>query len=281
MTTAPQEGRQSNFKSVLKVPLLVFAGVFGAVTLMSSSTLSLTARCEESVEAVDPLEFTVRISNGSSAGSGFLISEDGFIVTNAHVISFATRGNVQVTFADGTKYSGKIHSSDTVTDLALIKIEPIEGVPFKIARLGSTSSVRAGDAITAVGAPHHLQNTVSQGTVSAPLRHEFEINMPTTYEAYIQTDVSTNPGSSGGPLLNQAGEVIGVHSRKHSGGWGLAIPIDRVKEVIAQLKEKKKVVRPYFGMDLADHTRGKAAHSVVVVNKVAPGSPVESAGIRK
>jgi S1-C subfamily serine protease len=111
--------------------------------------------CDESVEAVDPLEFTVRISNGSSAGSGFLISEDGFMVTNAHVIAFATRGNVQVTFADGTKYSGKIHSSDTVTDLALIKIEPVEGEREEEGRM---AVLRHGS-----GGPHERQGGAQRG----------------------------------------------------------------------------------------------------------------------
>lgn len=235
----------------------------------------------DNVPLTGPLDFTVRLSYGSSAGSGFVISEDGYIVTNAHVVSNSNRGNVQVLFSDGSKYSGKIHSCDTVSDLALIKIEPTGDVPFAVAKLGNSKDVQAGDAITAVGAPLHLQNTISQGIVSAPLRHEYEISLPTNYEAFIQTDISTNPGSSGGPLLNQRGEVIGVHCRKHAGGWGLAIPVDRVKEVVRQLRESRSVVRPHYGLGMADQVRGRAAHSVVVVTNVARGSPAQACGIQK
>lgn len=239
-----------------------------------------SARCESEAATGSPLDYTVRISNGSSAGSGFVISEDGFIVTNAHVVLYRTKGTVQVTFSDGRKYAGIIHSCDSTSDIALVKINDSE-TKFVVAKLGESSKVRAGEAITAVGAPLHLQNTISHGTVCAPLRHEFEIDLPTTYEAYVQTDISTNPGSSGGPLLNQRGEVIAVHCRKHTGGWGLAIPIDRAKEVVAQLREKGKVTRPYYGMNLSDEVRGRAAHSVVVVDGVTPGSPVHASGIRK
>lgn len=236
------------------------------VSLASVSVVALTMyKLQNSFESltlcasseVQPLDYTVRISVGSSAGSGFVISEDGFIVTNAHVVKYQARSNVQVVFSDGTKYSGKIHSCDAVSDIALVKIEPNPDAPFRTAKLGDSKSLRAGDAITAIGAPLHLQSTISQGTVCFPLRHEFEINLPTNYEAFIQTDVSTNPGSSGGPLLNKEGEVIGVHSRKHVGGWGLAIPIDRVKEVVVQLKENKTVVRPHYGMDIADQIEAR------------------------
>jgi S1-C subfamily serine protease len=243
-----------------------------------------SAECEAEswgAATVSPLDYTVRISNGSSAGSGFVVSEDGFVVTNAHVVSFARAGTVQVMFSDGTKYSGTIHGSDSISDLALIKINGAGNSSFRVANLGTSSTLRPGEPITAVGAPHHLQNTISQGTVCAPLRHEYEIDLPTRYEAYIQTDVSTNPGSSGGPLLNQQGEVIGVHCRKHAGGWGLAIPVDRAKQVIEQLRANKKVVRPYYGMGLEDQVRGSEHNSVVVVSDVSPGSPVHACGLRR
>lgn len=192
--------------------------------------------------------------SGASSGSGFIISTDGFIVTNAHVVSQSSDGTVVVTMSDGRKIKGYVHSLDEKSDLALIKIpEPTGGEVLPVAQLGTSSNLRVGEFVVALGSPLQLQNTVTFGIVSAVARHATELGIAKSRNEYIQTDAAINVGNSGGPLVDLNGLVIGVNTMKvNASGISFAIPVDTVAQVVRQLKTYRKVVRPYIGMKLAN-----------------------------
>lgn len=203
----------------------------------------------------------VSVGNGSfggmvaSAGSGFIISKDGYVVTNAHVVSTSGDGNVVVTLKDGRKKSGRVHSMDTQSDIAIVKIDdkfidhPLPTIPF-----GISSKARAGEFVIAIGSPMQLQNSASLGIISATARHASELGLSNNRAEYIQTDAAINVGNSGGPLVNLDGEVIGINTMKVKNGDGisLAIPIDIAAVIINQLLQHKRVVRPYVGLRMAN-----------------------------
>lgn len=203
----------------------------------------------------------VSVGNGSfggmvaSAGSGFIISKDGYVVTNAHVVTSSGDGNVVITLKDGRKKSGRVHSMDTQSDIAIVKIDdkfidhPLPTIPF-----GISSKVRAGEFVIAIGSPMQLQNSASLGIISATARHASELGLSNNRAEYIQTDAAINVGNSGGPLVNLDGEVIGINTMKVKNGDGisLAIPIDIAAVIINQLLQYKRVVRPYVGLRMAN-----------------------------
>lgn len=191
----------------------------------------------------------------ASAGSGFIISKDGYIVTNAHVVSSSGDGNVVITLKDGRKKPGRVHSLDTQSDIAIVKIDdtyidhPLPTIPF-----GVSSKVRAGEFVVAIGSPMQLQNSASVGIVSATARHASELGLSNNRAEYIQTDAAINVGNSGGPLVNLDGEVIGINTMKvkNVDGISLAIPIDIAAVIINQLLHFKRVVRPFVGLRMAN-----------------------------
>ena len=197
-------------------------------------------------------------STGSARGSGIIISEDGYILTNNHVVSASSTasyyeisdaGSIKVTlYNDDTVYDAKIIGKDDQTDLAVIKIEK-DGLTK--AQLGDSSNVRVGEFAMAVGCPLGLSTTVTSGIVSA-VNREITTTEGETYIA-IQTDAAINSGNSGGALVNSKGEVIGINTLKLSGtgveGIGFAIPISSTTEVVSQLIEHNKVIRPYIGIE--------------------------------
>lgn len=191
----------------------------------------------------------------ASAGSGFIISKDGYIATNAHVVSTSSDGRLVITFKDGTKKPGFVHSMDVLSDIAIVKVddayinEPLPTIPF-----GSSSRTRAGEFVVAIGSPMQLQNSASLGIVSATARHASELGLSNNRAEYIQTDAAINVGNSGGPLVNLEGEVIGINTMKVKGvdGISLAIPIDIASIIINQLLRNKRVVRPYVGLKMAN-----------------------------
>ncbi|MCC6741967.1 MAG: trypsin-like peptidase domain-containing protein [Planctomycetia bacterium] len=182
-------------------------------------------------------------------GSGFIVDESGYIVTNDHVIADATR--IRVVLPGGEELEPKLVGSDPATDLALLKVE---AAGLRPAKLGDSDAVVVGEWVMAVGSPYGLSNTVTAGIVSAKGRSGVS---QIAYEGYIQTDAAVNPGNSGGPLVNLRGEVIGITSAilSKSGGYdgiSFAIPANRAKDVIEQLKKSGAVVRGYVGAKFAD-----------------------------
>lgn len=242
----------------------------------------------------DPLEeffqrfFGERLPPGErqNLGSGFIISSDGYIITNNHVISNAKRITVRLAQPRDEEYAATVIGFDELTDLALIKIaarRPLPTIP-----LGSSAGLRIGEWLIAIGNPFGLDQTVTAGIVSGKGR----VIGAGPYDDFIQTDASINPGNSGGPLLNLRGEVIGVNSAilSRAGGnigIGFAIPIDLVNSVVAQLKATGKVTRGWLGVTVQAVTADIASFfgldgpRGVLISEVAKGGPAEAAGIRR
>jgi serine protease Do len=216
-------------------------------------------------------------------GSGFLIDPQGVIVTNHHVVEGAEE--VQVELRDGRKFVSKEIKSDPKTDLAIIRIEAKESLPYLT--FGDSDKMEIGDPVLAIGAPFGLTGTVTHGIVSAKGRN-LHLNV---YEDFLQTDAAINPGNSGGPLINLHGEVIGVNSaiKSHSGGWqgvGLAIASNLARNITTQLLKSGVVHRGYLGVSIKDLDPEVAARlglkkqKGVLVAKVWEGSPAAKAGVK-
>ncbi|HEX7251371.1 MAG TPA: Do family serine endopeptidase [Thermoanaerobaculia bacterium] len=224
----------------------------------------------------------------TGAGSGFIIDSSGFILTNRHVIDAAER--VTVTLADGHHYDAKVVGQDRRTDVALLKIEPKE--KLTALKLGDSDRAQVGEWVMAVGNPFGLGgNSVTVGVVSYKGR-PLDLSGRRTPIDMIQTDASINPGNSGGPLLDTAGEVIGINSLiitqglPQSAGVGFAVPIDEVKQILPQLREKGHVVRGWLGVqvqamdeDLAKSFGLKDEHGALV-SDVTSDSPAAKAGLK-
>ncbi len=214
-----------------------------------------------------------------SLGSGFIISKDGYIVTNNHVIKDADQ--IKVILHDKTQYDAEIIGTDPVTDLALIKIKKNNLMPLKF---GSSSKTKVGSWVVAIGSPFGLEQTVTAGIVSAKGR----IIGSGPYDDFIQTDASINPGNSGGPLLNLKGEVIGINTAiiRSGQGIGFAIPSDLATGVIEQLIDQKSVSRGWMGVAIQNITEELAQYyniketKGVYVAKVYEGDPADKAGIK-
>jgi len=226
-----------------------------------------------------------RENSQRSLGSGILISKDGEILTNYHVVRNADA--IKVKLADQTEFEARLIGKDDRTDLAMIKIRRSGGnLPF--ARLGSSSHLDVGDWVMAIGNPFGLEHTVTAGIVSAKGR----VIGAGPYDNFIQTDASINPGNSGGPLINAAGEVVGVNSAIFSQtggnvGIGFAIPIDLAKKVADHLRKNGKVVRGWLGIRAQDVSPQLASSlgivrsgEMAVVTEVTEGSPAAEAGIK-
>jgi len=217
----------------------------------------------------------------SALGTGFIISPDGYVVTNAHVIEGADK--VKVRLVDDREFDADIVGRDVKLDIALLKLKKISGLPT--ASIGNSDALRVGEHVLAVGNPFGLGHTVTLGIVSAKAR---SIDMG-LYDNYIQTDASINPGNSGGPLFNWRGEVIGINTliRAGANGIGFAIPIDTLKDVLPQLRDKGRVERGKLGLafqpitpDLAkalDLSSPKGA----LVSDIVPGGSADRAGIKQ
>ena len=229
-----------------------------------------------------------RVQRGT--GSGFITSADGRVVTNAHVVEGAD--SVVVVLTDGRRLRGDVVGTDRVTDLAVIKINAT-GLPT--AKLGNSDKLLPGQAAIAIGNPLGLDNTVTQGIISATGRSSADVGVPTERINFIQTDAAINPGNSGGPLLNSSGEVIGVNTAIIQGaqGLGFAIPINTVKRIAEQLATKGRVDHPYLGVqmgELSPELRSQINQSNVgfkvnqdtgvIILTTAPNSPAARAGLR-
>ncbi|HZG21219.1 MAG TPA: DegQ family serine endoprotease [Herbaspirillum sp.] len=212
-------------------------------------------------------------------GSGFIISADGFIMTNAHVVDGASE--VYVTLTDKREFKAKIVGSDTRTDVAVLKID---GSNLPRLNMGDSDKIRVGEWVLAIGSPFGLENTVTAGIVSAKARDTGD------YLPLIQTDVAVNPGNSGGPLINLKGEVVGINSQiySRSGGFmgiSFAVPIDEALRVADQLKASGRVTRGRIGVQIGEVTKdvaeslGLARAQGALVQRVEAGGPAEKAGL--
>lgn len=216
-----------------------------------------------------------------SLGTGFIISPDGYILTNNHVVNGADE--VMVKLSDGREVKGEIKGSDEKVDLALIKINEKEKLPF--ADLGDSDNLEVGEWVMAIGNPFGLSHTVTAGIVSAKGR----VIGSGPYDDFIQTDASINPGNSGGPLFNADGRVIGVNTAIIAGGGGgigFAIPISMAKTIVSQLRESGKVTRGYIGVrfqpltaDLAK-SFGLESDKGALIASVEKDTPAEKAGLK-
>jgi serine protease Do len=216
-----------------------------------------------------------------SAGSGFIVSSDGYIVTNAHVVDAADEVKVRLT--DRREFTAKVIGADKRTDVAVIKIDARE---LPKVTLGDPEKLKVGEWVVAIGKPFGLENTMTAGIVSAKGRDLPQENLV----PFIQTDVAINPGNSGGPLFNLKGEVVGINSLiySRSGGYmglAFAIPIDVAMNTVNQLREKGRVTRGRIGVQIQEVTKeaadsfGLKSASGALVNSVEKGGPAEKAGV--
>jgi len=212
-------------------------------------------------------------------GSGFILSADGYIMTNAHVVDGADE--ITVTMTDKREFKAKLIGADARTDVALVKIE---GHHLPVVKIGDSSRLKVGEWVAAIGSPFGLENTVTAGIVSAKGRDTGD------YLPFIQTDVAINPGNSGGPLLNLRGEVVGINSQIYSrtGGFmgiSFAIPIDEAIGVTDQLRANGRVVRGRIGVGITEVTKdvaeplGLSKASGALVRSVDPTGPADKAGL--
>jgi S1-C subfamily serine protease len=240
-------------------------------------------------ERENPQTVPDRIERGT--GSGFIIASDGRLITNAHVVNGAEK--VQVTLKDGTSYQGRVLGTDSITDVAVIKIEATD---LPIVSFGNAEDLTPGEWAIAIGNPLGLDNTVTVGIVSALDRSSSQVGVPDKRVRFIQTDAAINPGNSGGPLLNSQGEVIGMNTaiRADAQGLGFAIPIETAQRIAAQLFAKGEADHPYLGVQMVNlnqETKAEINSSQefdfkitesegVLVVKVIPRSPAAKSGFQ-
>jgi len=233
-------------------------------------------RAVEVHEGQDPFSLP---EERNSSGSAFIIRQDGYLVTNAHVVTDAER--IQVKLHDGRRFEARLIGQDDRVDLALVKIEA-SGLP--VAALGDSNKLRVGEFVLALGHPFGLEQTVSFGIVS---RKGAPLMVAAPGFDFIQTDAAVNPGNSGGPLVNMAGEVVGVNSMAaRNGSIGFAIPINLVKGLLPQLAEKGKVEWGWLGVSIGEISDEdqlkynlKEARGVLI-RQVVAGQPADRGGVR-
>ena len=278
-------------KWLVFIPIIIFAITTRIPQVMAGSECTepipdLFQRVSPSVVlvtavAIDPFKITNRVS--SVIGSGFIISDDGLILTNSHVVF--GRQAISVTLDDGRRAQAKLLGADPILDLAVLRIPvPPEGHPKAI--LGDSEAVRIGEEVVAIGNPLGLEQTLTRGVVSGVNRILPESPMSLMLPL-IQTDAPINPGNSGGPLLNRCGEVIGITTSilAEAQNIGFAVPINIAKQVIPELAERGRMIRPWFG--LSGKLIKKELMEIInlplvdgfLVETIEPGSPAHQAGV--
>jgi S1-C subfamily serine protease len=281
-------------------PTLVSPGTQPVVSTNPPSRENLENFVVRVVEQVGPAVVSIDSSSNSDdelgdpgqqgTGSGFIISAEGAVLTNAHVVEGAS--NVTVNLRDGRKFPGKVLGVDDLTDVAVVKIQAT-GLPT--VQLGDSRTLTPGQWAIAIGNPFGLQNTVTTGIISATGRASAEIGARDLRVDFIQTDAAINPGNSGGPLLDQQGKVIGMNTAVLRGGQGLgfAIPIEIANRIAQQLLATGRVQRQYLGVRMVNLTpalqeelnqeqpelRVKQQQGVLIVS-VLPNSPAQRAGLK-
>ena len=258
--------------------------IAGAPSLQPGSIADIAAKVQPAV-----VQLNVTGTDGGGTGSGFVITQDGYIVTNNHVAGMAgDGGSIVVAFSDGTKLDGTLVGANPGYDLAVVKVD---GTSLPTVPLGSSAGLSVGDAVIAVGSPLGLQGTVTTGIVSAlnrPVTAGSDSASDTTaFINAIQTDAAINPGNSGGPLLDGTGAVIGVNSaiasmgasaggQPGSIGLGFAIPIDTVKRIADEIMKTGSSTTPVIGVSLDMAFAGPGAQ----VSELTAGGAAESAGLQ-
>lgn len=253
--------------------------------------VDVVERAEVNPSQPDPFGFSdPRGQRREGAGSGFIVTEDGYIFTNNHVVGSA--GRINVTLADGRRFTATVIGKDPGTDLAVIKIDA-SGLP--VVALGDSSDVEQGDWVLALGSPFGLQQTLTAGIVSATGRELRDQRNNQMFSEFIQTDASINPGNSGGPLVNMKGEVIGINTMILTGGpfsqgnigIGFAIASNAARRIFPTLVENGRVRRGYLGVSVSNldpayaRAVGLEPHSGVFVGGVPnPDSPAGKAGLQ-
>jgi len=260
-----------------------------------SQTGNAPAGSVESVaQKLSPSVVELQVSGQSQAGegSGFVISTDGYILTNNHVVEVAANGGqIQAVFQDGRKVAAKVVGRDPTTDIAVVKVDGVNGLtPVEI---GRSDDLRVGQQVVAIGSPFELAGTVTSGIVSSlhrPVRAGGSTGDQTTVMDAIQTDAAINPGNSGGPLANMSGQVIGINSAIYSPqsasgqggaseggnvGIGFAIPIDQARRTADTIIKTGQAVQTYIGATVKDAPNGGAE-----IGSVQAGSPAEKAGLK-
>lgn len=246
------------------------------------------------------VKINVRGSQGQGSGSGIILSSDGEILTNNHVVEVAAGdGTISVNFNDGSAARAEIVGTDPLTDLAIIKAQDVSGLTP--ARLGESANVDVGEQVLAIGSPFGLEATVTSGIVSAmnravsvgsggpsgPSDPSGSAALDTTYPA-IQTDAAINPGNSGGPLVNMAGEVVGVNSSIRTSssmgeggsiGLGFAIPLEKVLPIVDQLRNGETPTHARLGVTVRDSTNESSLLTGAGINSVEGGSAADQAGL--
>ncbi len=264
-------------RETLPVAEVTSTTVAGAPSLQPGSIADIAARVQPAV-----VQLNVTTGQGGGTGSGFIISDDGYIITNNHVAGDSAGGEIEVSFSDGSTLPGRLIGANAGYDLALVKVD---GTGLPTVPLGSSDALNVGDAVIAVGSPLGLQGTVTSGIVSAldrPVTAGGETS-ETAFINAIQTDAAINPGNSGGPLLNGNGEVIGVNSaiattgaQAGSIGLGFAIPIDTAKRIVDEIRTTGSSSTPVIGVSLDMAFAGPGA----MVESVTPGGAAEAAGLQ-
>jgi serine protease Do len=256
------------------------------VNIQTKRKLSASAPRHPLEELFPQFQIPRELREMPSLGTGFVISPDGFIATNNHVIEEVD--TIEVHFLEGRKLEAEIVGRDPSTDVALIRVKPDKELPFLA--LGDSDDVRPGDWVLAVGNPFGLEHTVTAGIVSAKHR---EINDPSSmsrrFDDFIQTDAAINPGNSGGPLMNLSGEVIGINTaiRQDANTIGFAIPINLAKTVLPQLRASGKVSRGWLGVMIQPVTEQVASslelesQSGALVADLDPNGPAAKAGVKR
>eukprot|EP00904_Undaria_pinnatifida_P003550 jgi/Undpi1/13196/HiC_scaffold_8.g02858.m1 len=223
-----------------------------------------------------------------STGSGFVITPDGLVVTNAHVVERVGKGRIFAVFYGGDKLKAKVLAMDKTADLAVVQLEVPPGRRLPVAEIGRSSTLRAGEFVVAMGSPMGLVETCTLGIVSSVARRKSDLlaneksNANPGGDTFIQTDAAISTGNSGGPLIDLAGKVVGINTLKLANAEGVAwaIPIDRAWRIIEQLRTSGRVDRPQLGMRLVTVDAREAKDTGVMILGVTAGGPAERAGLR-
>ncbi len=276
--------------AVAAVALALCSGVTGAVVAtaigddnfsipVSTNAAPVVDRSTLSGVAAKTLLSVVSVATASGEGSGVILSEDGYILTNNHVVEGARGGAVTITLSDGTKVRGTVKGTDPRTDLAVVKAE---ATGLQKATFANSDQVAVGDTVLAIGSPLGLQGSVTSGIISAKDRTIRAGTSTSSLSGLLQTDAPINPGNSGGALVNTAGEVVGINtaiatsgSGEGNIGVGFAIPSNKAKQVAEQLIAGKSVSHAFLGVQVTPDDSGGAK-----ITQITAGSPAEAAGLQ-